>query len=96
MESLNDQTSITETTTATTSIPTPNAGEYRRGNTKTIPPSAPSSEGRLFEGREKQYRLSERDEGILLGYRITITGHLGEGFYGHVWQGRYDISGNHV
>ncbi len=65
-------------------------GANYRGASTTIP--RPSFGGRSFGSRE-EYHLSEEDERILLHHNITVMDHLGEGFYGHVWKGRYTISG---
>ncbi len=49
----------------------------------------PSAGGRLFG----TYRLSEIDESILLHHNVRVIAHLGEGWFGHVWKGRYSVSG---
>ncbi len=54
--------------------------------------SSQAEDGRSSTGK-KQYRLSPCDESILLDCNITVTGHLGEGHFGHVWKGRYVNSG---
>ncbi len=53
-----------------------------------------NDEARSFE--TEQHRLSAVDESILLHHNITVIDHLGEGFYGHVWKGRYKPSGKRL
>ncbi len=64
------------------------SNNYRGGTTV----ARPSFGGRWFGSREEYY-LSGEDERILLQHNITVIDHLGEGFYGHVWKGRYITSG---
>ncbi len=55
----------------------------------------PSEEEKVHPGSYRKARivpkpvLSEEDERILTQEGITVTEHLGEGFFGNVWKGRY-------
>ncbi len=51
-------------------------------------------QGRLVGGEKKQHFLLANDEKILKEIGIEITGHLGEGFFGNVWKGRYTTATN--